>query len=82
MLDRSNIIYLVKEIIKLKYKNLAFLMLDDNRISAILKIIIFINNINKPQYIAAYFCIMFLFIFQKKQVKIICIFSLNLKFVM
>lgn len=60
-LNKSNITYQVEEIVKLKYKDLSFLMLDSNKAGKISKIIIFINNINKIQNIVAYFCIMLLF---------------------
>ena len=47
LFDKLNIIYLVKEIIKLNYENLVFFIPNDSKISEILKIIIFVNNINK-----------------------------------
>lgn len=47
LLDRPNIIYLVGEIVKPKYKDLAFLVPDGSRASAIPKTIIFVNNINE-----------------------------------
>lgn len=58
LLDRSNITYLVREIVKPKYKHLSFLVLDNNRAGAIPKAIIFVDNIDETQYIAAYHCMM------------------------
>lgn len=45
LLDKSNITYMIEEIIKSKYKNLAFFVPDNSRTGAIPKIMIFINNI-------------------------------------
>lgn len=66
LLNRLNIIYLIKEIVKPKYEDFAFFMLDSSRTSIISKIIIFVNNIDKMQYIAVYFHIIFLFKLKKK----------------
>lgn len=46
-LDRPNIIYLVKEIVKPKYKDLAFLVPDISETSTIPKIMIFINSMKR-----------------------------------
>lgn len=47
MLDKSNIIYLIREIIKPKQKDLAFLVLDSSENGVISKTIIFVDNINE-----------------------------------
>lgn len=47
LLDKSNIPYLIKKIVKLKYKNLTFFMPDSSKIDIILKKIIFVNKIDK-----------------------------------
>lgn len=79
LLDRPNIIYLIREIVKPKYKNLAFLVPDGSRASAIPKIMIFVNNIDKAQRITMYPYMMLSSRLQRKRTKIIYIFSSNLE---
>lgn len=45
LLDRPNITYMIIKIIKPKYENLSFIMLNSGGASAILKRIIFVNDI-------------------------------------
>lgn len=79
LLEKPNIIYLVKKIIKPKYKDLVFLILDGSGASIILKTIIFVNNIDEAQHIVVYFYIMLSSKLQKKRIEIICTFFSNLE---
>lgn len=55
LLDRPRITYTVGEITKPKHKNLAFLVPDNRRAGVIPKTMIFVNNIEDVQRIAAHF---------------------------
>lgn len=45
MLNKQNIIYIIEKITKPKYKDLAFLISNSNKVDIISKTIIFVNNI-------------------------------------
>lgn len=45
LLDRPNIMYIIKEILKLKYEDLLFPITNKNRASTIPKTIYFVDNI-------------------------------------
>ena len=79
LLDKPNITYLVEEIVKPKYEDLAFLVPNGSGTNAIPKTMIFVNNIDKTQRIAAYLCIILLSRLQRKWAKIICTFLSNLE---
>lgn len=45
LLNKSNIIYMIEEIIKLKYETLALLIFDSDRVDTILKTMVFVDDI-------------------------------------
>lgn len=69
---------MVRKITKLKYENQALFILNNDKASAKPKIMIFVNNIEDTQYIAAYFSSKLPPKFQNKWQEIICIFLSNL----
>lgn len=79
LLDRPNITYLVREIVKPKYEDLTFLVPNSSGAGAIPKTTIFVDNIDEVQRIAVYLRMILPSRLQGKRAKIICTFSLNLE---
>lgn len=79
LLDKANITYMVLKIMKPNFEDLGFLVLNSNRADSIPKTMIFVDNIDKAQYIVACFCTRLLLQFQRKKKEIICTFLSNLK---
>ena len=48
---------MISKIVKPNFENLGFLISNSSEISSILKIIIFVDSIDKAQHITAYLCI-------------------------
>lgn len=76
-LDRPNIKYMVEEIVKPKYEDLAFLVPNSGGAGAIPKTMVFVDNIDEAQRIAAYLCMKLPSRLQGKRQAIIRTFSSN-----
>lgn len=66
LLDKLNFTYMVEEITKPKYKNLAFFISNSSGTSTIPKTMIFVDNIEDVKHIAVYLCLKLLSRLQDK----------------